>query len=296
MGLDGLILGCVGFPLGMLFFDPLSRLGAWGRLIGFLISAAYFGILNSRIGGGQTLGKRALRIQVVQSTGLPISLRRSITRFVIVGAPYFANGLALPVSRTPMAVTIVLSILVFGVGSAVIYLYIFNRPTRQSLHDLLVESSVVLKRPGSIPFAPLWRGHVAILVAILSITTLSSVVIGKVIWVRFHIPELMKVLGAVETSRGVQAASVFSGRFWGPQGSGEYFSVIALLKEEPDSLEGALDRIAGIVMAEFPGVMSKDQLSVGVAYGFDIGIARARRNLNTVLPPQDWVKRMSKRS
>ena len=294
MGLDGLILWGVGFPLGLLFFNPLSRLGPWGRLIGFLIALLYFGTLNSRIGGGQTIGKRILRIQVVQSTGLRLSLQRGILRFVVVGVPYFANGLALPVTRTPMAVTMTLSILVFVVGGAVIYLYLFNRVTRRSLHDLLVDSYVIRSRPGGIPAGQLWKGHLAILTGILCVITLSTFVIEKTMGARLGLPELLKVLRAVETSRDVQAASVFGGRFWGPKGSGEYFRVTALLRERPQSLEDTSNRIASIVMRELPDIMSKDQLSVSVAYGFDIGIASAMRSMNTALSPQEWAKRVSR--
>jgi hypothetical protein len=43
------------------FFQQFVELGGWGRAIGFPIAAIYFVILNSRIGGGQTIGKRILK-------------------------------------------------------------------------------------------------------------------------------------------------------------------------------------------------------------------------------------------
>jgi len=62
--LDGFVLGIVGFVSGLFFFDFYARLGGWGRLIGFGADSMYFGILNSGIGKGQTIGKRIMKIEV----------------------------------------------------------------------------------------------------------------------------------------------------------------------------------------------------------------------------------------
>ena len=291
MVLDGLILWGVGFPLGLLLFHPLAHLGPWARAIGFLIALLYFGILNSRIGRGQSIGKRALRIQVVQSDGSELSPSKSILRFAVIGAPYFANGLMLPLSRTPIAVTTALSILIFGVGGAAIYLFLFNRDTRQSLHDLAVGSFVVRTRPGRIPVTRLWKGHLVILGTSLCVLTLAMVYIGRIATERFRLDDLMRVLKAVESSRGVHSTSVFSGMTWGSGGGGEYFKVTANLKQEPASAETFTDGIAGIVLETFPEVMSKGQLEIDLVYGFDIGIARAARTAGTVRSPREWAER-----
>ena len=59
--IDWIILAIVGFFFRELFL----RMGGWERLIGFGVAALYFVPLNSRLGRGQTVGKRALRIRVV---------------------------------------------------------------------------------------------------------------------------------------------------------------------------------------------------------------------------------------
>src|SRR6266567_4130817 len=58
--LDSIILGIAAFVLAIPFFSTLSRLGPYGRLVGIFLALPYYGILNSRIGDGQTLGKRIL--------------------------------------------------------------------------------------------------------------------------------------------------------------------------------------------------------------------------------------------
>lgn len=47
--IDTLILGAVGFVLGLLFENILVQIGSFGRLIGFSIALLYFGIMNSVI-------------------------------------------------------------------------------------------------------------------------------------------------------------------------------------------------------------------------------------------------------
>ena len=86
--LDNLLLGLVGVVLGLFWFDSLARLGGWGRLLGFGIALLYFGVLNSSIGGGQTIGKRIMKIQVVDRSGHLISLGRSFLRYAVLGIPF----------------------------------------------------------------------------------------------------------------------------------------------------------------------------------------------------------------
>ncbi|HEX3119169.1 MAG TPA: RDD family protein, partial [Candidatus Acidoferrum sp.] len=74
---DVIILGVAINLLALPFFNVLSRIGAWGGLIGFCVSFPYFAILNSRIGDGQTLGKRWMNLRVIDSTGESISFGQS---------------------------------------------------------------------------------------------------------------------------------------------------------------------------------------------------------------------------
>jgi uncharacterized RDD family membrane protein YckC len=60
-------------------------MGAYARLIGFAIALAYFGICKSRIGGGQTLGKRWLDVRVVDAHDQLLSLPRSLLGYAVLG-------------------------------------------------------------------------------------------------------------------------------------------------------------------------------------------------------------------
>lgn len=89
--LDSLLINGVGFGLGYLFFDQFVAMGDWGRLIGLAIFLAYFGTLNSAYGKGQTLGKRATKICVVNKNGEHISIKTSMLRALILGLPGILN-------------------------------------------------------------------------------------------------------------------------------------------------------------------------------------------------------------
>lgn len=93
---DSLILGIFGLIIGTMFFDFFAEIGVLGLLFGFSIALLYFGIQNSSICGGQTIGKRLLKIRVVDKENETISLQRSFVRFMILGPPYFLNGALLP--------------------------------------------------------------------------------------------------------------------------------------------------------------------------------------------------------
>jgi uncharacterized RDD family membrane protein YckC len=77
---DGIIVGLAGIVIALPFFEAFSHLGLWGRLVGFCLSLPYFAILNSKLGNGETLGKRWMHLQVVDENGATISFWKSAVR------------------------------------------------------------------------------------------------------------------------------------------------------------------------------------------------------------------------
>src|SRR5262249_10324063 len=153
----------------------LSRAGGWGWTIGFTIVVSYFGVLNSRIGDGQSIGKRVAKIRVVGGDGKPISLGRSALRASVLSAPFFLSDAPLDLALH-VRVAAIVSYVAFGAGLAIVYLFVFNRPTRQSLHDRLAGSfvvafdSMVAPGPGNI-----WWGHRAVVAAIVVLTVVVQI-------------------------------------------------------------------------------------------------------------------------
>jgi len=69
LAIDSMVLGIFGSGVGWSLCDVFAGMGAWGRLIGFLIAVTYFGVMNSSIFDGQTFGKRVMKIRVVPMEG-----------------------------------------------------------------------------------------------------------------------------------------------------------------------------------------------------------------------------------
>jgi len=139
---DVILLALAGYALGRTFGESFSMLGQWGRLVGFGIALTCFGVLNSRIGGGQTPGKRLLGIYVVGETWAFIPLPDALLRAAILTGPFFLQ----PLVHRHIGVNLVsvpLLLLFWSIDVGLVYFTLFNRQTRQSLHDLIVRSCVV---------------------------------------------------------------------------------------------------------------------------------------------------------
>ena len=83
---DAGVQGLLGLPLGLLLGERLAPVGSPARLVGILIVLPYVGVLGSRVGGGQTLGKRLLGLRVADAGGQPLPLARSFARAALLAA------------------------------------------------------------------------------------------------------------------------------------------------------------------------------------------------------------------
>ena len=139
--IDALLLGILGSIMLWLAPSFFHNIGSWGRLLGWPVALVYFGVCNSRLAGGQTFGKRIMRIEVADTYGELISVSTSFKRAFVFTAAYFLVGI--PFFRTTsMLFSILQSLFVlFNIG--IVLYYIFNRETRQSLHDLAAGTFVV---------------------------------------------------------------------------------------------------------------------------------------------------------
>jgi uncharacterized RDD family membrane protein YckC len=166
--IDTIILGAIGFAAAIPFYDALAALEGPTRLIGLGVGALYFGLSTSNLGGGASLGMRALGLKVVKLDGRPAGLGRALWRALVLQTPMMLNGMSLSGVDAPLmnAYTIFAFTLVFGVGLAQILLLLFNAPTRRLVHDLVSGTAVVRKEAGTIA-APRSRAPVAAAVVVL---------------------------------------------------------------------------------------------------------------------------------
>lgn len=293
--LDGLALGLVGSSLGLFLFDVLAGIGGWGRVLGSAIALAYLGLMNSRICGGQTLGKRALGIEVVSSSGAPLSVAASFCRSGILCATFFTNGAPLPAELQHPWLLVALGLLVFGVGLSIAYLFIFNRVTRQSLHDLAVGSYVVRTGAETLPVltgAP-WRGHYVVVVALMALTAAAPIIMGRLSKAAPFAPllSLQRVLASEPGVRYVMVQAGTNSFFSGAQEGTRVttgLSIQVVIDSKAIDQEALADRMARIALDRYADASGKDVINVKVSYGYDIGIASAWRSQAFTHSPAEW--------
>jgi uncharacterized RDD family membrane protein YckC len=272
--IDALLLGLLGQVLGLFVRDQLEALDAWGRALGLVIALAYFGTMESRMFQGRTFGKRALDIKVVAANGAPLSFLKALLRSAIFCIPYFLNNLMLGSGTPNFVLTAIQALLVLGLGGAIVYLCLFNRRTRQSVHDLLVNAAVVRAQTANAPLLqPVWKGHLAVIGALFVLTSgvtaysYSAVAHGA-------LQPLLRAQQQVIRLPGVRAAGVFQGTSFLPGDKRVNFLTVNAVPRVDKADEWALARqIADTTLAAYPAAQELDTMSVTLMRGYDIGIA-----------------------
>ncbi|HZO07960.1 MAG TPA: RDD family protein, partial [Myxococcota bacterium] len=300
---DALLLGLFGASLGLLWFDRLAALGGLGRLLGAATALAYLGVLDSRIGGGQTLGERLLGVRVAAADGTAIGVPRSTLRAFVLLLPITLHGLSMPwIERHPWAL-LLQSVLVYGLGGALAYLYAFNRRTRQTLHDLATGTYVLEAEGPAEIYARIWRPHLAVaalwMLAVASTTgPLTSLVGGGRTQERLRAVQRFaeSVAPGLEVEIETGAATVAA-----PDGGTSPTAFLHLrvrTSVEPASYDALADRIAEAVLLlqSFPEIRAIDQLSVSISFGYDILISRRYVTRSFTHTPEEWSQRLPRRS
>ncbi|RUL75956.1 RDD family protein [Dyella choica] len=276
--IDLLIVGAVGYVLGIFLFDTLARLGVYARIVGFVIAVSYFGILHSRIGNGQTLAKRWLGLRVVDGRGLCLSLPRSLLRYTVLGLPFFLNYLPVDFGVTALSIETLISIILFGGMLSIFYLYLFNRRTRQSLHDLIVGTYVVNVNPPGlrIPSVTLWRGHLLV-VGLIALFALVMPSLATIITRHPSFQPILEVQQRLQQQPHVRNAGFMEGETVVYSNTGNRtigylqaeLTLDAPMTSDPDVAKAA----ARIIRTAYPEKSQRVPIVVRLVYGYNMIIA-----------------------
>ncbi|MGO4501649.1 MULTISPECIES: RDD family protein [unclassified Dyella] len=270
---DVIVLGLIGMLVGALLFDPLARAGGYALIPGFAMALLYFGIGNSHVMGGQTLGKMVAGVRVVDKDGDLLALPRSVMRYAVLGTPYFLA--CIPFAATPFHPLTYAIGAIAGFGElAIIYLFVFNRRTRQSLHDLVVATYVVraTREDGQPRFATMWQGHWAF-VGLLAALALAVPFIGP----RFlsdDLKAMVPVQNAMLAQPHVRAATL-SQMAVSFNGHAPVHSIVATIQLDESLVERAdmARSFADIIAASHLDLSGDDSVRVSLNYGYSMGIA-----------------------
>lgn len=294
--IDSVILGIVGWILGFFFTEAFIRMGGWERLIGFAVAGLYFIPLNSRLGGGQTVGKRALGVRVVSKAGSHLGLGRSFARSVVLMLPHFLNGAPMPMWLLTGAGGILIAEAIFGLGLSIVYLIVFNARTRQSLHDLVVGSYVVRTGSESADKPKIWAGHYVVVAAILIAVAVVPLLLAPLM--KNWLPkEVMAAYEAIQREPEVASAQVVTGQmFTWDATKGQRVTtgvtVIVRLNRRIADHNAVANKIAKILLEKYPEAATKDSITITTAEGYDLGIASwfFRQGFN--YSPGQWRERL----
>ncbi|MBI4209823.1 MAG: RDD family protein [Deltaproteobacteria bacterium] len=295
--LDSMLIGIVGLALGLVFSDCFAQLGTWGLIVGFTVALLYFGILNSHIGNGQTLGKRLTKVRVIDANGGSLSIGKASLRYTVLAIPLFLNGAPIDTAFFMPWGDLILSIVVFGLGLSIIYLFIFNRKTRQSFHDLIVGSWVIGSREQGVkPKGTIWKGHyIAIFIFVI-----GSAMVPYLMTIFIDMEPYQTVLSlhrTIEKEPNVQRAIVQVGKRVGLYGDaegrkGKYLYSQVVLANKVDEYDGFANRVAEIIFDKFPDADKMSVIVVEIAYGYDIGIASSWQQERFNFSPMEWLSRV----
>ena len=296
--IDIVLLAIVGMLLGLVLYDVFAGLGVRGLLIGFVIAIAYFGALNSRLCDGQTFGKMIMKIRVVGRDGTPLGLPASLGRSTLVCIPWFLNGAPLDMELLTSWPGVVASFLTIGLGLAILYLFVFNRRTRQSVHDLAVGSCVVKSDTAAAPLSlpPIWRGHFAGLVLVGGLAAGLPVLTGQIAQSEMFGP-LLELQQTMLKEPGVLNAGVHSGKsiHYADETSTTTTDLQLQVYLATNDIENETfaNRIAQLALEGYPEADRTDVIMVSLAYGYDIGIASAWSSQSYTFPPEEWRQRLT---
>ena len=290
--IDLLLLGFAGFFSGLFLFDFYMSLGPGAIFLGLIVSAAYFGLLNSTIGAGQTLGKRLMTIRVVNAAGNCISPLRSIARYLILSFPFWINktltvGLIVNFWLVVLA-SVILSICFVSLA----YLFVFNRRTRQSVHDLAVGTYVVrTSSPRAATPPTMWRGHF-VAIGVLYFLLVGMAGLGMILLNTPFFQRMLTVREALLATGDARTATVTEGVTYfassGHSGSARIYSVDVRWKKRSRSMDTLAEEIERLVLTADPSIANDDRLVISISYGYDIGIAWSTVSQEFSRTPAEW--------
>lgn len=290
---DSLILGFFGGFLGSLFAEQFYGFGYWGRLIGFTIWVLYFGLFNSEIFKGQTLGKKLLKIKVVNQKGEYLSPNRSFLRAVIFFIPGIFNGIEFPLYLINSFAFYLSSVIFAMVGGCIAYLFLFNLPTRQSLHDLAVHSYVINSNCEQTDFNENQTKnlHYIIMGVIAIIAVTAPLVIYKIFASPINTVEDFSKIIKHDLDVDVIGANV-NYRFSLDKGGISSLNILVRNRDLQNNYKNKILilYIVKTAMEKYPKSKKFNEISVTLTKNYDIWIASKQPYFRVIYPPNEWMK------
>lgn len=276
--IDSLLLAVIGFCISELMVQFLVENPGIARLIGFVIAFQFSIIFDSKICHGQTPGKKILKLRVVDKKNKEIGILKAALRSLVFSIPFFLNSAVYPEFITDYKIfSSLLSLVLFGGLFGLAYLIIFNRGTRQSLHDLVTGTYVVNSEVPIQPTKTIWIIHPIIVITFAVITLALPWTVEKTAK-QFDIEDLMSIQNHFSTLPIVINSKIMKGEsrsksIKGGSSSISFISTHLSLREDNTNDEEFAKEIASYILLNSADSCSKDVIRVNLTYGYTMVIS-----------------------
>jgi uncharacterized RDD family membrane protein YckC len=294
--IDIIVLGVFGLILGLFLGDTFVQMGGQSMLIGFIIALVYFGLGNSKLFNGQTLGKRALKLQVVDANMYTLSISKSFLRALIYTVPYFFLNYRLsgwsefPILYMAKGIFFLTFLILLPIH------LILNTPTRQAIHDLISGTYVIslqayprqeLSKSKSFPTL-ITGGLAIVLLGLIIFMNLRNNETAGIVCELKPLKEQIDKIDKVGYSSLVRNTSSMK-----KLGSDEYISkneyliLNIVLRDNlisnlrPDNIDDLdfVEEAVRIILKNYSDVNNLDYIKVNLIYGYNIGISKSSKSL-----------------
>jgi uncharacterized RDD family membrane protein YckC len=287
--LDAVVLFVVGWLLSLPLRAVFEQLGERAVFVGLAISMAYTGILQSRFGGGRTLGKKLLGLRVVRLDGSLMSLDRSLVRYALMGLLVYQGAVAYAlVGLLPFLALASVQTVVGGVASVLFLgcvVVVPFHPLKRGLHDLLAGTIVIrggMPDPVFVAARTDARRDRRIVIAAAALAVIAMVA-SVVTWHRLAAWPEMKAMLAISgdlRERGVSNVGIQRETVWNNGGPPVTTATATAFVPRPaDGGEPdwttAEARLMEAVKRALPADSSVDRIAVRLRTGFTIGIYKS---------------------
>lgn len=277
--IDSVILAVAGLLAGFVFFDKLASMGPLCRLLGFLAGGLYFGLMDSALFKGASIGKKICGLMVVSVSGRFLTFSQSLGRFLPVGLSILFSNWILGLNSFSWLFNVVSSLVVYGVFASDLYLLFFHGKNGQLLHDAAFASCVVKKAEPAVCDAGLEINQKYVIYAILFFSFLLPAVSTPLVDT-VDDSALDKVLKAEQQISGLYNVSV-RGKTVSTSGAiaDDSYLVSGAVRKAGDFNQGMMVKIAQKTMDALPVDAPPRRLEIVLYYGFDLGVVRSSRSM-----------------
>lgn len=293
--IDIFVLSILGAFLSLFFKDCFYKIGEDGWWIGFIISGIYATLCYGKIGQGQTIGKRFLKLQIITSDGTILPYHRAFLRYLIIALVIYNQGIGsllfgeIKPSTEFELFTDGYYIFIFVIATGILVLLAFHS-RKIGLHDLIVKTCVIKKvkfeyykdRVSITSFDNPKKNRIAYIIYVLTLLIASVIFILLTQLIKTKHPEDLKILlnlsSKIENEIKVKNVNITLRHFRSQFESSNDLTVNAYVHKEifddKQRSHNYANNIRKIIARSYPSIKQIDNVIIYLRTGFNIGIFR----------------------